>query len=545
VFKLLTSGLLRKILLALLLVSLAPLGVVAYAGLQSFQITREEVVAQSQKGLDQKAVEGLEARTVALAQSVAAFLQERESDLRYVATLPRTPEAYAAFASTKRAELWTIRDDESEVRFQMPLYREIAFIDLDGKEVVKVSNDCSNYPFECAIQPSTTLANVSDPAATLYKSEKYFEGVKALPENQVFIGQVTGGYVSYKKAYAGAQNRAGERYRGVLRYGMPVYENGQCVGYVVTAVEMLHFLELSAHVAPANTRLQAEIDPREADFAYVADPEGWAISHPRHFSIVGVDENGAPVPPISEENRDDPENLYHPGNLSKMGFMDASFPELVKRNQTGGAGTLNAAPWGGRARTLTYATIPYYTGRYNSGAGFGMVVLSTDSDRFHLDSELMGKQIDRRITTLLENGRWVVVGTLAVVLVLALTLAWGVAWPVLRLTNAAQRIESGAWEEARIDKLASTRGGDEVGRLSRVFASMANEVRQREIQLRSQVRELQIIIDQSKREAAVSEITDSEFFQELSAKANTMRRNRQSGARPAAAATEPQPEPGS
>ena len=119
---------------------------------------------------------------------------------------------------------------------------------------------------------------------------------------------------------------------------------------------MLHLMEFTAHVAPSNSAPQAEIDPREADFSYMINPDGWAISHPRHFNIYGVDENGQPVKGISEEDQDQVDNLYRPGNLSQMGFIDPAFPALVVRNQQGINGTL----WTKESkRALIYATIPY------------------------------------------------------------------------------------------------------------------------------------------------------------------------------------------
>ncbi len=119
--------------------------------------------------------------------------------------------------------------------------------------------------------------------------------------------------------------------------------------------------------------------------------------------------------------------------------------------------------------------------------------------------------------------RWVAVVTFMVGLVLALGLARMLAWPILSLMEAAQEIEEGDWEETNIDQLAETRGGDEVARLSRIFASMAREVYTREWSLRRQVEELRIEIDVVKRQKQVSEIVESDFFQDLQAKARSMR----------------------
>jgi len=315
------------------------------------------------------------------------------------------------------------------------------------------------------------------------------------------------------------------------------------------AVEALHLMEFTAHIAPSNPAPQAEIDPREADFSYMINPQGWAISHPRHFNIYGVDENGVPVKGISAEDQNEQDNLYRPGNLSQMGFIDPAFPELVARNQKGGNGLLWARPWyqkeGGsvytadgspeagstamaweqRERVLVYATIPYYGGQYNTPAGFGLVILSADGARLHVDAEVLSKQFDNKLQDLSEFSLQLTLITLAGIALLAVLLARTIVSPILSLTNVSKLIEAGHWHKvdiARLEKLGG--GGAEVGQLARVFASMTRQVYVRETDLRKQVEGLKIVIDEAKRKKAVEEITDSEFFQSLSERAAQIRR---------------------
>jgi HAMP domain-containing protein len=525
----LTSGLLRKILTALLIVSLIPLLILAGVTVQSYQDTRAEIVDQSRQDLDQKSFEGLTGRTLSLAQTIALFLTERESDLNLLATLPRTSSAFANFAQAKQGRIWTITEDGKEVVFTMPLYREVVYINNEGQELLKVINHCDPYPFSCSVVISDDLVNVSEPANTLFKNETYFSETMALGRGEIYVGRPVGFYQQPENAYAGAQNRGGQRYRGVLRFALPVFEGESKVGVIVAALEMLHLLELTGHVAPSNPELQAEIDPREADFVYLVDPEGWAISHPRHFNIVGVDEKGELAPPISEANRDDPENLYRPGNLVLMNFIDPSFPALVEKNQNGEAregGVVSARPWGGRERVLSYATIPYHTGRYNNKAGFGLVVMSTDGERFHLEAELLGKRIENRVNELIVQMEWLAGGTFLLGLILAFLLAHNVAWPILRLTTASREIESENWAAARLDELATIKRRDEIAQLSRVFASMAQEIRARVEQLRQKVQQLQIVIDRAEQEREVKKIVESDAFSDIAQKAAQMRARR-------------------
>jgi hypothetical protein len=521
--KWLTSGLLRTILLALLTVAFIPLGMIAYAGSTSFEQSKADVVAKSSEEFDRQAFENLRSRAMLTSQNVARFLSERETDLAVAASLPRTEQAFIDFARAKSGEIWTIAPDGQEVRLPVPLYREIAFIDLAGQEMIKVVNTCDDYPSSCAVNTASKLVNVGRPENTLFKSETYFDETLTLEQDGVYVGGVIGEYIPQDRAYAGAQNRSGERYRGVIRFATAVFEDGKKTGVVVLALESIHLMELLAHVSPANPDPIAEIDPREADFTYMVDPEGWAISHPRHFNIIGVDESGQLVPSISEERRSDPDNLYRPGKLTEMGFIAPEFPEMVQRNQLGESGTLQGSVWQGEQRALAYATIPYYTGRYNTPAGFGLVVMSTDSARFHLPSDLLGKQIQNRSDELTAQMQWMSVLALVLSIVLAIVLARSVAWPVLRLTDSARKIQEEKWDEANLEALAKGNGADEIARLSKVFASMATNVHSREKKMRQEIKNLQIVIEESKVKEEVSRITESEFFQSLAERAKKMR----------------------
>lgn len=63
--------------------------------------------------------------------------------------------------------------------------------------------------------------------------------------------------------------------------------------------------------------------------------------------------------------------------------------------------------------------------------------------------------------------------------------------------------------------------------LAAEFARMATHVRQREEELRQEIAQLKIEIDHTKREQQVEEIVESDFFQDLKAKAQDLRRKRQ------------------
>lgn len=92
---------------------------------------------------------------------------------------------------------------------------------------------------------------------------------------------------------------------------------------------------------------------------------------------------------------------------------------------------------------------------------------------------------------------------------------------VQKLTGAASAVEGGSFQASSIEDVAGR--ADELGRLARVFQQMAREVRAREDRLMRQVRELRIEIDEARQDRQVAEITESEFYQKLTAEAEVLR----------------------
>ena len=102
-----------------------------------------------------------------------------------------------------------------------------------------------------------------------------------------------------------------------------------------------------------------------------------------------------------------------------------------------------------------------------------------------------------------------------------------IANPLAKLSEAAGAIEGGRKLDPASLATVVTRS-DELGQFGRIFQSMVREIYNREEKLKRQVAEMRIEIDQAKKEKAVSEITESEFFQNLTEKAKDLRNHRKS-----------------
>ena len=89
------------------------------------------------------------------------------------------------------------------------------------------------------------------------------------------------------------------------------------------------------------------------------------------------------------------------------------------------------------------------------------------------------------------------------------------------LTDAAAAVETGTFDPGCLADVALR--ADELGQLARVFQNMAREVYAREQRLKQQLQELRIEIDEVKKAQQVAEITETDYFRELSEKAQRLR----------------------
>jgi HAMP domain-containing protein len=500
----LRSGIFRRLLLSILAVSLIPLIILGAFTLGSVRDAGRVAIARSRAALDEKATQALELRTVETAAAIARFLEEREADLRTLALLPRTASAYQAFGQAREGTLWISREG-AEVREQVPLYTEIAYIDASGQEVIRIDGG--------QIAASTDLRDVSDPANTTYRSETYFQEASELSPGEITVSHVTGFYISQ------AAFEAGERFQGVLRFAMPVFDtNGAFDGVVALALDSRHLEEFTAHIVPDRRGSVLAPDPEAGNYAYVIDDLARTIAHPVDHLQWGLDLAGQPLPHATR-----PEELgSRPVLLDQLGFMDEDLASIHDRAAQGEAGSIHYF-WAGHDKFAAYAPIPYTGGPYEAPAGFGWVGISADVDAFHEAATLVGAAIEGRVRTLGVTGLIILGLTGLAVLLVAGVVARTVATPVRRLTDAAESVQRGEFELAELDDLTQRQSDDEIAHLARAFRDMAAKVKERETNLRAQVQSLRIEIDEAKRIREVARITETETFRQLKEEARKFR----------------------
>jgi methyl-accepting chemotaxis protein len=439
---------------------------------------KDLAVSDSYDALVKKSLKALELRAVDLSVRVASFLEEREQDARALAALEPSAATYLAFSQAKRGTVWT-----KDAKFETPLYKEIAFVDTTGQEVIRLVDE---KPV-----PESELRDVSQPENTTYKSETYFAEAIGLQPGQVYVQRLMGWYLPVSEAYAGVENPEGQRYQGVMRFCTPIYTDGQKQGILVLSLDWTHAMELVAHVVGSDEGYMAEIPavdpnaekPKLADIhSYLVGDDGWALYHVKNHAIVGLDENGNYVPPYNEQDRAEQDKTgYKPVNADYMAFLGNDvypypWPIIAQENRQGvrSGSVPRYGSAGGVPKAMAWATVPYYTAPYDTPAGFGWVGISIDAEKFHEAPGTLGAAINRQAT------RWSIwmysilgVLTLLAVSAISYLIYRMISQPVGNMVAVAQRIAEG--DLAPID--TNLERDDELAQLQAALARMVEFLR--------------------------------------------------------------------
>jgi len=475
-----------KLIIIFILIKIIPLILITYIGIegilslnkyfventeqvykknsQLIQSTAHLSIHDSITALDEKSQKSIEKYTVQIAQEVASFLYERDKDLLFLSKLEISQELLQKFYNSKTKDInvapkyeynedkaiWEnsqnnkttqlnrksqLKDNEKNFRFinpnkkltkNIPIYKEVVYFDLNGLELYKVSAINSNKK------------DISKKENTYIKAENYFEKIKSLKKEEIYVSDVIGSYVGSKiigtfskqrakkaniefepkeHAYAGVENPEGKKFDGIVRFITPVFKSGVKIGYISLALDHRHIMEYTDTFNPLDNFDQLNIsDGSIGNYAFMWDYEARNISHPRDYFIVGFDpDTGDRVPGwLSKKVYDDfKQSEYKDLNkflenypkFDNQSLQNKPNLEQLKKGEVGlDCRYLNFAPqckgwmeltqnggygsfiiyWSKVWKLTTAATIPYYTGEYkNSKRGFGFVTVGANVDEFH------------------------------------------------------------------------------------------------------------------------------------------------------------------
>jgi hypothetical protein len=111
-----------------------------------------------------------------------------------------------------------------------------------------------------------------------------------------------------------------------------------------------------------------------------------------------------------------------------------------------------------------------------------------------------------------------------VLFVLVYVVAGTLTEPIRKLASAAKLVGEGHYEKANLEDIKPSAGWrDEIDSLRAVFVDMAQKIYKREENLKQQVKELKIEIDQVKAKQQIKEIVETEFFESIASKAKDIR----------------------
>jgi signal transduction histidine kinase len=479
-------ALFKKILLAMLLLSLLPL--LVSSGILFFNLgtIREKLADRIAGTADLQASESLQQRATQVAESIADFLEGCEADVRLLAALPRDPAVIKAFYDSRKGEVWHRRGPGSpppEVREWLPRYSSLAVIDRNGRERLLIRDG--------RLMPENERRNVAEPANTAYKSEEYFRRTRQLKEGEIYVSHLTGFHLAKEEQLAGAGDPesafAGREYRGVVRFATPLFDrSGSFDGMVMLALDHRHLMEFSQHILPGKNATTVFPSYKSGNYAFIFDDEGWIITHPKFWDIRGVDRAGQLVPPYTA--RSTPEDVAAgriPYNLDSAGFIHPNYPVVAQRVRERAGGYVDVTNVGGAQKVMAFAPIIYRTGDYGRHGIFGAVTIGFQVDQFHELARTGVALINDQLREHVTMSSLIVALTALLVVLCAWFLSRGITRPLALLTDGARRMADGA-DDSRV----AIDSGGEIGELAKSFNMMAEELEQRKKRLLRTLEEL-------------------------------------------------------
>jgi len=434
-------------------------------------------IDDSIKFLNKKSQLSLERLSYEIANNVAQFLYQRDEDIIFLSKIDINQKVLDDFYKNKNRKIivhgdysydntkeeWIktniekeetnysskviIKDNKKEFNYtdplklkekQIPIYKEVSFFDLKGQELYKVSSI------------SNKLKNISVKKNTYINSEDYFNKIKKLKKEEIFVSNVIGEYVKSKiigtytlnktdklnlkfdpenSAYAGKENPLGKKFEGIVRFITPVYKNNKKIGFLSLALDHEHIMQFTDVVNPTGKNPKQEIsDASVGNYAFMWDYIGKNISHPRDYFIAGYDKSTGKEsqPWLSKDVAEKFENSKKEINEFLKDYPKFENQTLEKKPnikqviKDGNLGLdcryLNFAPqchgwmevtkdggygsfiiyWSNVWKLTTAATIPYYTGQYsNSKRGFGFVTIGANVDEFHAAANETKKSVTK------------------------------------------------------------------------------------------------------------------------------------------------------
>lgn len=382
----------------------------------------EEATQANLRILDDSQKLSIGGRAQNIADAVAQFLSDTEKDIRIASILPRDENSYTTFLRSNTRGV-VEASKVGIVKIPVPVFREIAFLNKEGMEVLRVTNE--------GVVPQDKLRNMSSPVNGEFGSEDYFLKAKSMAPGEFYMGPVTGRHVN-KAEVAG-----GKKYDGIIRMAAPVFDSNGFAGVVELALNAVHLMEFTNHIMPTEPGMvYAQVNTENMDYAFMVDRDGFIIAHPDQYLIRGLDGSNNPVPILDEQNFN---QLSQSGegaeNVLKMGFLDENLPKIHALAAEGKAGSLTYTV-GDKRIFMAYAPIPFYGDGFSKPQGFGWLGMVVDIDKYHHLSQEKVQEIQQKVERWQKSSIVVVFVSLILLFAIALILARGLYRSIQSAKNA-------------------------------------------------------------------------------------------------------------
>lgn len=476
----------KKILVITLLLSLLPLIASSLILFFNLETTSARLTSEIGGTADIQASESLQMRASQVAENMADFLRQCESDLIFLSSSQLDQATLLNFYASRRGEIWYRTGSASaplETREQVPLYRSIAMIDKHGREKLVIRDG--------AVVPASELKNVTDPSRTEFLTEEYFTRVRTQP-GKIYVSHLTGFHISKQDQLNGADDPEhalnGKSYQGVIRFAAALFDaRGSFNGVVVISLDHRHLMEFTQHIDPGHNFSTVFPSYKSGNYAFMFDDEGWIITHPKYWDIRGLDAHGQLIPPYTETSRKaDIDSGRIPFNLDHAGFIHPNYPRVADQVRMQKAGYVDTTNVGGEKKIMAYAPIMYDSGDYARHGVFGGITIGFQLDQFHDAARKGSRLINQQLGEHRKRSGVILLITSILAGFSAWGLSRGITRPLLQLTEGAHKLAGG---DIRIR--VAVNSTDEIGELARTFNVMADELEIRKNSLLATLDELQ------------------------------------------------------
>ncbi|MBN1541746.1 sigma 54-interacting transcriptional regulator [candidate division KSB1 bacterium] len=467
----------QALLFFLIVFSILPIVIIILQSIQKLDEIKTLSKETGEKIVEQQTahVSILEAQCIS--EKITDFLFSCEQDLHALSLLPLDSETFLRFSQTHSRKNPSFHDS-------IPLYAEIAYIDAVGQEIIKIADN--------RIVSSEQLRNISDPSNTTFKSENYFEKTKINP-SEIYVSHLTGWCISRRE-----QIEQGRLYTGVFRFCKKARDDkGRFKGLYMIALDHRHIM---AQVYPETFSTESLIEKyKSGNYNYLIDDEGWIIAHPKLWDIRGLDRDGNPVEPLSDQTTKwKLDSGLIPINLLNMDWRlrDVKTGEpmsnIVRRVQRGetvaytmhSSGIYNEME--GIVRTRACTPILYPTGEYAKHGIWGGVVVGTAMDHLIEKTDRFSAKIHR----IVKKSNLYILALALLLSVILVTISFIITKSISKFINKTNRsLQKIAQGDYNIHIIKSPL--HEITAFSTGVQSLAQELQAKEDKIKTSIKELE------------------------------------------------------